>query len=46
MVLKWGSLEVSSHEYWVVWIFLFEKFGEPVECVLVLELSLRCGCVW
>jgi len=46
MIMDWGPLEVSFHEYWVVWIFLVEKFGEPVEYGLVFELSLRCGWLW
>ena len=45
MVLEWGPLEVSSHEYWVMWIFFVEKFGKLVEYGLVLELSSRCGCL-
>ena len=46
VVPKRGPLEVSAHEYWVVWIFIIEEFGDPVEYGLVFEFALRYGWLW
>ena len=46
MVPERGPLEVSAHEYWVVWVFIIEEFGDPVEYGLVVDFALRYGWLW
>ena len=41
-----GPLEVSAHEYWVVWVVILEDFGDPVEYGLVFEFAVRWGWLW
>ena len=41
-----GPLEVSAHEYRVVWVFIIEESGDPAEYVFVFEFALCRGRVW